>query len=51
MYPIFKIANFQDESPPKKMLSKTRQKILSMFLHHREPGFGGAKKYNNFDVF
>ena len=42
---------FSRQKPRKNTLSKIRQKILNMSLHHREPGSEAAKKFDNFDVF
>ena len=42
---------FSIQKPREKTLSKVRQKILNMSLHHREPGSQAAKKLDNFDVF
>ena len=42
---------FSRQKPCKKTLSKIRQKILNMSLHHIEPGTEAAKKFDNFDVF
>ena len=50
---ILRIAGgqFSRQKPREKTLSKIRQKILNMSLHHIEPGSEAAKKFDNFDVF
>ena len=42
---------FSRQKPCKKTLSKIRQKILNMSIHHREPESEAAKISINLDVF
>ena len=52
-FKILRIAGgqFSRQKPRERTLSKIRQKILNMSLHHIEPGSEATKKFDNFDVF